>query len=91
MDSAERYYLKEFELISFEPYVYRFFKNDRNILLMEVTCGSHGLWQVWIRFNEQEVLLYKNEGDLGVKKIAKLFMSNCYNSIYHKRYVWVYD
>lgn len=91
MDSAERYYLKEFELISFEPYVYRFFKNDQNILLMEVTCGSYALWQVWIRFNEQEVLLYKKEGDLGLKKIAQLFMSNCYNSIYHKRYVWVYN
>ncbi|GAA5090641.1 hypothetical protein GCM10023210_17050 [Chryseobacterium ginsengisoli] len=88
MISDKEYNLQDFEMISLEPYVYRLFKNE-DILLMEVTCGSHGLWQVWIKLNEEETLLYKNEGELGLKKTAKLFSQNCYNPIYHRRYIKV--
>ncbi len=58
---------------------------------MEVTCGSHGLWQVWIKLNEEEIFLYKNEGESGLEKTAKLFSWNCYNKEYHKRYVKVIE
>ena len=88
MISDKEYNLQDFEMISVEPYVYRLFKNE-DIFLMEVTCGSHGLWQVWIKLNDEETLLYKNEGELGLKKTAGIFMFNCHGSEYKHRYVLV--
>lgn len=38
--------------------------------LMEVTYGTHGLWEVWIIFTEEEILFYKKEGNKGLEKTA---------------------
>lgn len=79
--------LKNFECISIQPYAYRLFKDDQNTHLMEVTCGTHGLWEVWIHLTEEEVELYKKEGNTGLEKIAKLISYHCYNPDYRKRYL----
>lgn len=60
--------LKNFKLISFSPYIYRLFKNHHDTYLMEVTCGTHGVWEVRIQLTQDEILLYKNEGNKGLEK-----------------------
>lgn len=87
MNLAKEYNLKDFQLINYEPYVYRLFTNHQNIFLLEVTCGMHGIWDVWIKLNEDEISLYRSEKDSGLKEIAGLFSYNCYDEEYKRRYV----
>jgi len=87
---VEEFSLKNFQLITLEPYVYRLFKDQQNIYLLEVSCGTHGIWEVWIKLNEEEIKLYLDEKELGLKEIAGFFSFNCYGSEYQKRYVKVY-
>jgi hypothetical protein len=87
MNSVEDYNLKDFRLVTYEPYVYRLFINDQNIFLLEVTCGMHGIWNIWIRLTEEEILKYKSEKKSGLKEIAGLFSYNCYDEEYKRRYV----
>lgn len=87
--NSEEYNLRDFDLMYVEPYVYRLFKNSSNLFLMEVTCGSHGLWTVWIKLNHDEIKLYENEGNPGLEKTAKLFSFYCHHTDYQKRYVIV--
>lgn len=53
--------LKNFKLISLSTYIYRLFKNHHDTYLMEVTCGTHGVWEVWIQLTQDEILLYKTK------------------------------
>lgn len=85
------YNLKNFTLISFTPYLYRLFKDNQDTYLMEITCGTHAVWDVWIQLNEEEILLYKNEGNPGLEKTVNLFSYHCYNPVYRKRYIQVTD
>lgn len=89
MNSNEEYNLQDFELITYEPYTYRLFKNNSNIFLMEITFGSHGLWERWIQLNLEEISLYNKEGNTGLEKISKLFSTSNNNSDFHQRYVLV--
>ncbi|UPQ75900.1 hypothetical protein [Chryseobacterium nepalense] len=79
--------LKNFKLISLSQYIYRLFKNHHDTYLMEVTCGTHGVWEVWIQLTQDEILLYKNEGNKGLEKTANLISYHCYNPDYQKRYL----
>lgn len=83
------YDLKDFELVTLEPYVYRLFKNNFNIFLMEITCGSHGLWEIWIKLTPVEIDLYQNEGNIGLEKISELFASSHNNSNSNPRNILV--
>ena len=87
----EEYNLKDFQLITLEPYSYRLFKDTANTHLLEVGCGTHVIWQVWIKLNEEEITLYNEERELGLKEIAGFFAFNCYSSEYKKRYVKVIE
>lgn len=89
MNFKKEYILQSFELITYKPYVYRLFKDHQNVFLLEVTCGMHGTWDVWIELNEEELSLYKKEGDAGLEKIAGIFSYYCYDEEYKKRYVKV--
>ena len=87
MDPFKEYNLKNFELISFKPYIYQLFKDSKNIFLLEITCGMHGIWYVWIKLNEEEISLYEKDGDSALEKIAGIFSYHCYSEEYKKRYV----
>ena len=89
MDSNKEYDLKDFELIIFKPYIYQLFKDNHDTFLLEVTCGMHGIWQVWIKLSEEEISLYQQEGDSGLEKIAGIFSYYCYDEEYKRRYVKV--
>lgn len=58
--------------------------------MLEVSCGTHAIWEIWIKLNEEEITLYNDEKDLGLKEIAGFFSFNCYGSEYQKRYVKVF-
>lgn len=81
----EEYSLKDFQLIDLEPYNYKLFKDHQNTYLLEVSCGTHAIWEIWINLNEEEITLYNNEKDLGLKEITGFFSFNCYGSEYQKR------
>jgi hypothetical protein len=49
----------------------------------------HGIWQVWIKLNDEEILLYEKEGNPRLEKIAGIFSYYCYDEEYKRRYVKV--
>lgn len=89
MNLNNKYNLKDFELVTLKPYAYRLFKNNSNIFLMEITCGSHGLWEMWIKLTPEETFLYQNEGNIGLGKISKLLSDTHNNSNYYLRNILV--
>jgi len=89
MDFEKGYHLKDFQLTTFEPYVYQLFKDSQDVYLLEITCGMHGIWQIWIKLNEEEISLYQKEGDSALKKIAGIYSYYCYDEEYKRRYVKV--
>lgn len=80
----EEFSLKDFHLITLEPYVYRLFKDQQNTCLLEVSCGTHEIWEVWIKLNEEEIKLYLDKKEIGLKEIAGFFSLKCYGSEYQK-------
>ena len=84
------YQLSDYVEVVCEPYSYIFYKhkNDSKYLL-EVTCGMHALWMIWISFNEEEKVKYSERGIDFIKQIAQEYTYNCYDVTYRKRYVVV--
>lgn len=89
MNLNKEYHLKDYELVSFKPYLYRLFKSKQNTFLLEITCGMHGIWHVWIKLNQEEISLYNEENDSALEKTAGIFSYYCYDEEYKKRYVEV--